>query len=197
MTTRHQERAAEALRRFHETHAHSGRVPHVQTASVVTTKAGPIASGPAPSGTNVPTPSATRGRRSNAQVPEKRPELPADLRACELLSRERLIKRWCCGSASTFHRAERDGLLVPRRDGTRTGYTWSDVFAFEGGQPPDGMEEDYREDLLTEEGVASLCTYRPDTIIQKAKRAEIPHRRIGRFYRFVRAEVLRWLESWS
>lgn len=197
MASRHQERAAEALKRFGERHALQGRAALGTTASAADMKATPITSGAAPSDTRVPTQGATRGPRSKARIPEKRPELPADLRACELLSRERLIERWGCGSDSTFHRAERDGLLVPRRDGTRAGYAWPDVFAFEGGQPPDGMEDDYREDLLTEEGVASLCIYKPDTIIQKARRGEIPHRRIGRFYRFVRAEVLLWLESWS
>ena len=114
-----------------------------------------------------------------------------------LLSREDLIGRWQCGSASTFHRAEADGLLVPRRRGRVLGYRWADVWAFEGGLPAPGMVEAYMEDLLTPAQGAAFCPLKPATLIAKAGTGEIPCRRIGRFVRFVPAEFAQWLEDWS
>jgi hypothetical protein len=114
-----------------------------------------------------------------------------------LLGRDDLIRRWRWGSAASFHRAERDGLLVPRRNGRRLGYAWRDVWAFEGGQPPEGREAAYRADLLTPEAVAALCPYTPETLVTIARRGELPARRVGRFCRFVPAEVARWIEGWG
>lgn len=111
-----------------------------------------------------------------------------------LLSRARLKRRWKCGSASSFWRAEQDGLLVPRRRDGRVRYTWEDVWAFEGGQPPAGMAAAYRADLLTPEDVAKLAEMTPERITELARRGEIPARRVGARWRFVPAEVVRWLD---
>ena len=115
-----------------------------------------------------------------------------------LWSRAELRVRWrkAVGD-SFFYRAQRDGLLPARRFGKRVGYAEQDVFAFEGGQPPEGLEEAYRAPLMRPEDVAALCPYRPETIIEKARAGALPCRRIGREYRFVPAEVARWLEGWS
>jgi hypothetical protein len=114
-----------------------------------------------------------------------------------LLGRDDLIRRWRWGSAASFHRAERDRLLVPRRNGRRLGYAWRDIWAFEGGQPPEGREDEYRADLLTPEAVAALCPYTPETLVTIARRGELPARRVGRFCRFVPAEVARWIGGWE
>jgi len=115
-----------------------------------------------------------------------------------LVSRARLVRRWKWGSDSSFWRAEADGLLVPRRRNGRTRYAWRDVWDFEGGQPPAGMDAAYRADLLTPEAVAALADLRPAKITELARRGEIPARRIGATWRFVPAEVARWLDrGWS
>lgn len=108
------------------------------------------------------------------------------------------MARWKCGSDSTFWRAEADGLLIPQRSANgRPRYTWQDVWAFEGGQPPAGMTSAYRANLLTPDEVASLASYAPDTIVARARAGRVPCRRIGQAYRFVPAEIARWLENWS
>ncbi|GGO58624.1 DNA binding domain-containing protein, excisionase family [Roseovarius pacificus] len=117
--------------------------------------------------------------------------------ALRLLSRRRLLQRWQHGSDAFFWRAERDGLLVPRRDGRRIGYAEADVFAFEGGQPPKGLLDAYRLDLLTPEEVAARCTLKRGTILERARRGALPGRRIGAAWRFVPAEVANWLQTWS
>ena len=99
-----------------------------------------------------------------------------------LVSRARLKRRWKCGSDSSFWRAEADGLLVPRRRNGRVRYTWADVWAYEGGQPPEGMAAAYRADLLTPAVVAVMAD------------SEIPVRRVGSKWRFVPAEIARWLD---
>lgn len=114
-----------------------------------------------------------------------------------LLSRADLQQRWLCGSAGFFQRAEADGLLIARRHAGRPGYRWDDIWTFEGGLPPEGLEESYRADLITPEELATLCPFQPKTLIRKATGGEIPCRRIGRFIRFVPYEAQRWLESWS
>ena len=117
--------------------------------------------------------------------------------AREFLSRERLVKRWQCGSDSFFGRHERSGLLVPRQSGRLLRYDWQDVFAFEGGPPPEGLEEAYRCDLLTETKVADLCDCSPEKVIGAAKAGHLATRRVGRSYRFVPIEVGRWQDlSW-
>ena len=113
-----------------------------------------------------------------------------------LLSRKDLLRRWNAGSDSFFQRAERDGLLVAGRNGNRTGYAWADIWAFEGGMPPLGLEEAYRQDLLSAEDVSAMCPLGPETILKRAREGSLPFRRIGRTTRFVPFEVTRWLEAW-
>ena len=116
----------------------------------------------------------------------------------ELLTRELLITRWRCGSDAFFWRAERAGRLIPYRSDGLTRYAWTDVFLFEGGLPPAGLEQTYRRDLLTDGKVASLCACSRERILEKARTGELATRRIGRKYRFVAAEVARWqATSWS
>ncbi|SIO10071.1 hypothetical protein SAMN05444722_0418 [Rhodovulum sp. ES.010] len=114
----------------------------------------------------------------------------------EILSRTRVRRRWGHGSDSTLWRLEADGLLVPRRYGGRLGYTWRDLWDYEGGQPPDGMDAAYREDLVGPEAIAALCPLSAAAILARAKRGEIPSRRIGRFVKFVPEEARRWLRQW-
>lgn len=114
-----------------------------------------------------------------------------------LLSRAYLMQRWQCGSHAFFQRAESDGLLIARRWGGRPGYRWEDIWAFEGSLPPKGLEEAYRADLITPDDLAALCPFQPKTLIRKATAGDVPHRRIGRFIRFVPLEAQRWLRSWS
>ncbi|MGG7646390.1 helix-turn-helix domain-containing protein [Rhodovulum sp. YNF3179] len=115
-----------------------------------------------------------------------------------LWSRAELRARWKKDVRdSFFYRAQLDGRLPARRRGRTVGYAEQDVFAFEGGPPPEGLEEAYRAALMRPEDVAALCPYQSDTIIAKARAGELPCRRIGRDYRFVSAEVARWLEGWS
>jgi excisionase family DNA binding protein len=128
---------------------------------------------------------------------QKDPPPPTLKHVPRLLSRQRLRRRWRHGSDAFFWRAQRDGLLIPRRDGRRTGYDEDDVFAFEGGAPPKGMLEAYRADLLTPEEVAALCPLGRDAILARARRGELPARRVGNAWRFVPAEVARWLRSWD
>ncbi len=111
-----------------------------------------------------------------------------------LVSRARLKRRWKCGSDSSFWRAEADGLLVPRRRNGRVRYTWADVWAYEGGQPPEGMAAAYRADLLTPAVVAVMADMTPAKITELARRSEIPVRRVGSKWRFVPAEIARWLD---
>ena len=114
-----------------------------------------------------------------------------------LVSRARLKRRWRCGSDSSFWRAEADGLLVPRRRDGRVRYTWADVWAFEGGQPPAGQEAAYRADLLTPAEVAARADMTAERIVALARRGELPARRVGSTWRFVPAEIARWLiEAW-
>jgi len=106
------------------------------------------------------------------------------------------MRRWGCGSDSTFWRLEADGLLVPRRYGGRLGYAWRDLWDYEGGQPPDGMDAAYRKDLIGPGAIASVCPLSAAAILARAKRGEIPSRRIGRFVKFVPEEARRWLLQW-
>ena len=119
---------------------------------------------------------------------------PGELR---LLGRARLRQRWRHGSDAFFWRAQRDGLLVPRRDGGRIGYAEGDVFVFEGGLPPPGMWAAYRADLMTPEEVAARCPLGREAILARARRGALPARRIGTAWRFVPAEVARWLRGWA
>ncbi|WP_299821427.1 helix-turn-helix domain-containing protein [uncultured Jannaschia sp.] len=114
--------------------------------------------------------------------------------ALELLDRERLIRRWQCGSDSFFWRAEEAGLLLPRHIRGLLRYAWPDVFAFEGGPPPPGLEETYQRDLLTAAQVARLCACSEATIRDEVRAGRLAVRRIGRVSRFVPAEVRRWQE---
>lgn len=110
----------------------------------------------------------------------------------ELLTRERLIRRWQHGSDSFFWRMEKAGQLVPKHWDGLLRYAWPEVFAFEGGVPPDDLTLAYRQDLLTEHQVAAFCVCSPGKVITEAKAGRLPCRRIGRAYRFVPAEVERW-----
>jgi len=115
----------------------------------------------------------------------------------QILSRADLQRRWQCGSASFFQRAEVDGLLIARRYARTVGYFWKDVWSFEGGQPKTELLEAYRADLLTPDELASMCPMQPKTLIRKATAGRIPHRRVGRAIRFVPYEAERWLKNWS
>jgi hypothetical protein len=130
-------------------------------------------------------------------MPTENPTTSPPLVHIALLSRGDLIRRWRWGSEPTLYRAERDGLLVARRHGRRLGYAWKDIWAFEGGQPPEGREAEYRADLLTPEVVAALCPYAPDTVVAMARRGDLPFRQVGQSCRFVPAEVARWIEGWA
>jgi len=80
------------------------------------------------------------------------------LKKASLLSRADLKRRWRnCGSHAFFQRAEADGLLIARRHGGRPGYYWNDVWTFEGGLPPEGLEDEYRGDLITPDDLAEVC----------------------------------------
>ncbi|PWE50759.1 hypothetical protein DEM26_07640 [Thioclava sp. NG1] len=114
-----------------------------------------------------------------------------------LLGPKDLIRRWQGGSPATLWRAEQDGLLIPRRIGRRKGYDWQAIWAFEGGQPPDELEEAYRLDLLTPEEAAERCPLKASTLVTKAKRGVLPCRTVGRRTLFVPAEVDRWLGTWT
>jgi predicted DNA-binding transcriptional regulator AlpA len=113
----------------------------------------------------------------------------------ELLDRERLIRRWRCGSDSFFWRAEAKGLLMPRRLDGLLRYAWPDIFAFEGGQPPEGFEAEYRHNLLTATEVAAFCGCSETKVVREAKAGQLAVRRIGRALRFVPAEVGRWQKA--
>jgi len=115
----------------------------------------------------------------------------------QLLSRARLIARWRHGSDSFFWRAEADGLLVPIRDGRHVRYLWPAVFRFEGGLPPKGFETAYMADLMTPEEVARRAEMSRDTILRKAKCGSLSARRVGLSFRFVPAEVDRWMATWT
>jgi predicted DNA-binding transcriptional regulator AlpA len=118
------------------------------------------------------------------------PDAPeADL---ELLDRERLIRRWKCGSDAFFWRMEKKGLLLPRRCDGLLRYAWDDVLAFEGGPPPAGLEVEYRQDLLTPTEVAAFCGCSEDKILKEVKAGRLAVRGIGRAARFVPDEVRRW-----
>lgn len=117
-------------------------------------------------------------------------------RSCEaapdLLDRDRLMQRWQCGSDAFFWRHEKRGALAARSDGTKVRYCWDDIFEFEGGQPPKGLLEAYKSDLLTETQAASLISVKPSCILTAARKGELPVRRIGRAFRFVPAELEAW-----
>ncbi|MFA8388369.1 MAG: helix-turn-helix domain-containing protein [Pelagibaca sp.] len=110
----------------------------------------------------------------------------------DLLDRDYLIRRWQHGSEAFFWRHEKRGLLTPVSDGCKLRYTWSAVFDFECGQPPAGMFEAYKSDLLTEHQAAHLCTVKPSYILTAARAGDLPTRRIGRAFRFVPAELEAW-----
>lgn len=113
----------------------------------------------------------------------------------QLLDTKAVLERWGCGSRSSLRRAEKDGLLVPRRFGRRLAFRWEDVWEFEGGQPPDDMKEAYRAQLLTAEQISLLCPLSPEDIDNRARRGEIPARHVFRTFRFVPREIKRWLET--
>jgi predicted DNA-binding transcriptional regulator AlpA len=128
-------------------------------------------------------------------------ELPdlfgSDTVLLRLLSRADVIQRWRCGSHSFFQRAEMDELLTARRHRGRPAYSWLGIWIFEGGLPPQGLEEAYQADLMTAAELAQLCPLGQATILREAVAGRIPHRRIGRVIRFVPAEAAAWLKSWT
>lgn len=125
-------------------------------------------------------------------MPKHSPSTPTDIPGPDLFDRARLIQRWHHGSESFFFRHERSGRLKAVSDGTKIRYRRDDVYDFEGGQPPAGMEAAYAEDLLTEFQVARLCSVKPSYVLTAARRGELLARRIGSAYRFVPAEVGAW-----
>lgn len=112
----------------------------------------------------------------------------------EIVSVDHLCARWRV-APRTVRRLVDDGLLRQVRLGGRVGYFWPDVWACDGGQPPDGEAEAYRAPLLTPEDVAKRCPFAPSTLKTYARNRKIPHRRVGAQTRFVPAEVDRWLAS--
>lgn len=114
----------------------------------------------------------------------------------EVLGVERLCARWHV-APRTVRRLVDDGLLRQVRLGGRVGYFWADVWACEGGQPPDGEAEAYRALLLTPEQAAARCPFAVSTLKSYAARGRIPHRRVGAQTRFVPMAFERWLLSWS
>ena len=120
-----------------------------------------------------------------------------NLAAAALLSRADLKQRWRgCGSHAFFQRAEADGLLIARRHVGRPAYHWEDVWMFEGGLPPQELEDEYRADLITPQELAEVCPLKPATLIRKAAAGDIQHRRVGRAIRFVPYEAEHWLRNW-
>lgn len=112
-----------------------------------------------------------------------------------LISVRDLLRRWKCGSDSSLRRAEAKGLLVPRRLAGSRAYAWQDVWEFEGGQPPEGLEDAHRADLLTAKEVSQFCPLSPARIERIAKRGGLPSRVIFGKRRFAPVEVKAWLES--
>ena len=53
------------------------------------------------------------------------------------------------------------------------------------------------DDVLDVEGVAALLRVGENHVYTLASRNAIPHRRVGRFLRFSRAAIMRWLDGWS
>lgn len=213
----HQRKAAEALARF-RAGSGAGRAaapvaagrdqPRPPSGMGAASVASPPADAPASRpDQGAPAPVARPPARRPAATPKSRfraPQrpcagvlLPEVLRGVEALSREQLIRRWTWGSDATFRRLETDGLLVPRLFGTEPKFFWEDVFLYEGGLPPEGMEEAYREDLVTPEVVARVRGVQPDTIYDYVGKDLLPARRVGRFKRFVPVEVVRWMKSAS
>ena len=115
-----------------------------------------------------------------------------EMRMPALLDRERLVRRWQHGSDAFFWRHQQSGALQAVSDGTKVRYRLSDIFEFEGGQPPKGLFEAYKSDLLTETQAASLSSVKPSCILTAARQGELPARRIGRAFRFVPAELDAW-----
>ncbi|MCB1358072.1 MAG: helix-turn-helix domain-containing protein [Maritimibacter sp.] len=116
----------------------------------------------------------------------------------QLVSRKQLRKRWQNhASDSSFWRAEKDGLLVPRRQCGVLGYDWRSIWEYEGGQPPVGLEHAYRIDLTTAEAIADLCPLSANSVKNLAKRGEIPFRQVGRVILFVPHEARTFLKRWA
>ncbi len=199
------ERAAEALARFREGGA--GRAAAVggrnHGSGVHDPNLRPGTSSPAVRQPELGATALARRRSTKTtkvgEAPPASPHLalpiPAILREVEALSRERLTRRWTWGSTATFRRLEIDGLLVPRLFGTEPMYFWEDVFVYEGGLPPEGLEDRYRMDLLTPEQVARVRGVQPETIYDWVAEGLLPARRVGRFKRFVPEEVVRWMKK--
>mgnify|MGYP003670490834 CR=1 FL=1 len=112
-----------------------------------------------------------------------------------LLDRPFLIRRWQKGSDAFFWRQEQRGKLCAVSDGTKRRYAWDDVFAFEGGAPPEGLRAAYQSNLLTEHQAAGLCSVKPSYILTAARRGNLPCRRIGSAYRFVPAQIELWQKA--
>ena len=112
-----------------------------------------------------------------------------------LLSAKFVLSRWKAGSDSSLRRAENAGLLTARRLGRTRAFTWPAIWAFEGGQPPQGFEEAYRAELLTREEISLLCPLSPARIARLARCGDLPGRQVFGKLRFAPAEVKAWLEA--
>lgn len=53
------------------------------------------------------------------------------------------------------------------------------------------------DDVIDVVGVARMLRVGRNKIYEMVARNEIPHRRFGRWIRFSRAAIMRWLDSWS
>ena len=122
----------------------------------------------------------------------EKPPTPISNDVPVLLDRPFLIRRWQKGSDAFFWRQEQRGKLCAVSDGTKRRYAWDDVFAFEGGAPPEGLRAAYQSNLLTEHQAAGLCSVKPSYILSAARRGDLPCRRIGSAYRFVPAQIELW-----
>lgn len=112
-----------------------------------------------------------------------------------LLDRKMLMQRWRCGSDATFWRHAQTGKLQAVTDGRHVRYAREDVYAFEGGQPPAGMEDAYAANLITAAEAARHCSVKRSTIVSAARSGSLRTRRIGKTYRFVFAEVEAWQKT--
>ena len=57
------------------------------------------------------------------------------------------------------------------------------------------MEHHDKNEVLTAREAAEMLKLHPNTVKLRANRGEIPHKRVGRSYRFLRSQLLEWLAA--